>query len=47
MTTLYPQLGWGTGRLAMNMGRGASASFLRKNHTFHHLFEGLNIGRWN
>jgi hypothetical protein len=31
-----PQLGCGMGQLPVNMRSGASASFLKKNHTFHH-----------
>jgi hypothetical protein len=46
LTTLYHQLGWGIGRLPINMGSGASMSFLRKNHTFCHQSEGPDIGTW-
>jgi hypothetical protein len=31
------------GRLLVNMGSSALASFLRKNNTFHHLTGGSNI----
>jgi hypothetical protein len=41
--TPYPHLGWGMGRLPMNMGSGTSASFFRKNHTFHHPTGGTDI----
>jgi hypothetical protein len=34
------------GRLVENMGSDASASFLRKNHTFWHLVIDLDMERW-
>jgi hypothetical protein len=46
MATLYRKLGWGTGWLPVNMGSGASASFLRNNHTFYHLSVYTDMGRW-
>jgi hypothetical protein len=45
LATPYPLLDWGIGRLPVNMGSSASALFLRKNHTFCHSFEDLDMGR--
>jgi hypothetical protein len=43
--TLYPQLGQGMGRLPVNTGSDASASFLRKNRTFCHPTGGSDIAQ--
>jgi hypothetical protein len=41
-----PPVGMGMGQLPVNTRSGVLASFLGKNHTFWHPFEGLDIGRW-
>jgi hypothetical protein len=45
--TLCPQLGWMVGHLPITTGRGALALFLRKNHSFHHLANGLETEKRN
>jgi hypothetical protein len=41
-----PPVGMGMGQLPVNTRSGVLVSFLGKNHTFCHPFEGLDIGRW-
>jgi hypothetical protein len=43
--TPYTHLGRGMGWLPMSTGSGSSASFLKKNYTFHHSIGGLDIER--
>jgi hypothetical protein len=43
LATPYPQLDWMAGILPVTIGSGAPASFLRKNHSFYHPTNGLEI----
>jgi hypothetical protein len=45
LVTPFFQLGWVVGRLPVTIGSGTSASFLRKNHSFHHTTGGLETER--
>jgi hypothetical protein len=46
LATPYPQLSWAVGCLPVTTGSGAVALFLRRNHSFCHPTDGLEIERW-